>query len=240
MKLKRILNQKLFQNVAMREKWVKEKINEITQGSVILDVGAGGQPYREDCAHLVYKSQDFSMLKDRDLAEGGYGRLDYVSDICHIPEKDACFDAILCTEVLEHVPEPVLALREMGRLLKSGGVLILTAPLGSFLHQAPYHYFGGYTRYFYERFLKEAGFVDIKIDQNGGFFRYFAQECQRAHIILFHHGGFKSLRRWALFPVEVVSGIVLVLLMPIICSLLDRLIETPDITIGYHVRAVKC
>src|SRR5674476_1266665 len=55
-------------------------------------------------------------------------RIDLVSDITAIPAPDASFDAILCSEVLEHVPEPTHALDEFTRLLKPGGVLILTAP----------------------------------------------------------------------------------------------------------------
>ena len=57
--------------------------------------------------------------------------LDIVGDITSIPEPDASFDAILCVEVLEHVPDPLAALRELGRLLKPNGQLILTAPFCS-------------------------------------------------------------------------------------------------------------
>ena len=55
-------------------------------------------------------------------------RIDLFSDITAIPAPDASFDAILCSEVLEHVPEPTHALNEYARLLKPGGGIILTAP----------------------------------------------------------------------------------------------------------------
>jgi len=74
-------------------------------------------------------------------------RIDIGSDITSIPESDESLDAILCTEVLEHVPEPTHALDEFKRLLKLGGLLILTAPSGSNVHMAPYHFCSGFSRY---------------------------------------------------------------------------------------------
>ena len=66
-------------------------------------------------------------------------RIDLVSDITEIPAPDASFDAILCSEVLEHIPEPTHALDEFMRLLRPGGTLILSAPFASLVHFAPYH-----------------------------------------------------------------------------------------------------
>jgi len=54
--------------------------------------------------------------------------LDIVSDITSISVDDESFDCILCTEVLEHVPDAVAAIREFSRILKPGGILIITAP----------------------------------------------------------------------------------------------------------------
>lgn len=82
-----------------------------------------------------------------------------VSDITMIPAPDASFDAILCSEVLEHVPEPTHALDEFVRLLKPGGTLILTAPFASLVHMAPYHYCSGFSRYWYEHHLPLRGFL---------------------------------------------------------------------------------
>ena len=66
-------------------------------------------------------------------------RIDLVSDITAISAPDASFDATLCSELLEHVPEPTPALDEFARLLKPGSFLILTAPFASNEHMAPYH-----------------------------------------------------------------------------------------------------
>lgn len=77
--------------------------------------------------------------------------------------EDASFDVVLCTEVLEHEPEPIRAVHEFARIVRPGGKLLLTAPLGSGLHQDPFHFYGGYTPYWYRRFLTEAGFDNIEV-----------------------------------------------------------------------------
>jgi ubiquinone/menaquinone biosynthesis C-methylase UbiE len=106
-------------------------------------------------------------------------RIDLVSDITAIPAPDASFDAILCSEVLEHVPEPTHALDEFLRLLKPGGTLILTAPFASLVHFAPYHYCTGFSRYWYEHHLINRGFKIKELTPNGDWFAYAEQEITR-------------------------------------------------------------
>jgi SAM-dependent methyltransferase len=216
------------------------QLEALEPGLKILDVGCGGQPYRKYCNHLVYKSHDFGQLAaSSQIIEGKYGRLDYVSDILHIPEVDRSFDAILNTEVLEHVPDPVGAVKEMARLLKPGGILILTAPLGSFLHQKPYHFYGGFTPFWYAKYLSEAGFVELTMEKNGGFFRFFGQECQRVTRILFRGRPLNSVLRWLLMPLEVITALLFTILGPLLCYYLDKIFRSEDYTIGYHVTAEK-
>ena len=142
----------MFFNLRCRDAWVKQQSGLIPPGSRVLDVGAGSCPYRVLFTHCDYRTHDFEQLKSEQLrGHQGYGRVDYVSDICAIPVPDASFDIALCTEVLEHVPDPIRAVREFGRILKPGGTLLLTAPLGSGLHQEPFHFYGGYTPHWYRR-----------------------------------------------------------------------------------------
>ena len=58
-----------------------------------------------------------------------------------IPLADGCFDTVLCTQVLEHVPEPGLVIMECARVLRPGGVLILTAPQYWEEHEEPHDYY---------------------------------------------------------------------------------------------------
>jgi len=54
-----------------------------------------------------------------------------VGDIMQLPFRDGIFDCILSSETLEHIPNDVLAMRELSRALKENGVVIITVPYGS-------------------------------------------------------------------------------------------------------------
>lgn len=231
-----ILKQILAFNEVSRDSWVAERASEVPAGARILDVGAGSCPYRTLFAHGHYQSQDFAQLEPGLLrGHDTYAKVDYVSDICELPVSDATFDIVLCTEVLEHVPEPILAVREMGRVLKPGGKLLLTAPLGSGLHQEPYHFYGGYTPHWYRRFLGDAGFHDITIEPNRGFFSHYGQECVRFVTML---APWKGLSRLPWLPLWLL-GLPWCLLVPLLGKSLDRLDKNKGFTIGYHVTAIK-
>lgn len=149
------------------DRWVADRARELPFGSRVLDSGAGGSPYRNLFSHCVYKTQDFCQLEPGQLIQGKYAPIDYVSDIATMPIPDESFEAISNTEVLEHVPNPIDALKEMARVLVPGGRLIISAPLGSGLHQEPYHFYGGFTLFFYKRFLSELGFSEIVVKSKG-------------------------------------------------------------------------
>lgn len=157
-----------------RDQWISIQAEKLSPGTRVLDVGAGTCPYRSLFNHCEYSTHDFQQLPGHQLLErSGYGHIDFVSDITSIPVPDGSFDVILCTEVLEHIPTPIEAVHEFGRILNRGGILILTAPLGSGLHQEPYHFYGGYTPYWYRQYLTEAGFKDISVIPNGGLFGHY-------------------------------------------------------------------
>ena len=131
-------------NQQNREIWLEEALKKIPTGSRILDAGAGELRYKEFCEHLNYVSQDFAQYNGEGDSKGlqtgtwDQTKLDIISDITEIPELDDSFDAIMCVEVFEHLPDPTLAIKEFARLLKSGGTLIITAPFCSLTHFAPY------------------------------------------------------------------------------------------------------
>jgi len=173
-----------LENASTREAWVAKALAELPAGSRVLDAGAGECQFRKYCAHLRYVSQDLAIYAgqgDVGLHMGKWdtSQIDIVCDIVSIPEPDGAFDAILCTEVLEHLPEPARALKELGRILKDGGALIITAPFWSLTHFAPFHYATGFNRYFYEHHLSELGFEIVELTPNGNFFECIGQEIRR-------------------------------------------------------------
>jgi SAM-dependent methyltransferase len=225
-------------NVFNRDSWIAQRAAELRQGARVLDVGAGSCPYRAHFAHCDYKTQDFQGLQDDQLRHGGYGQIDYICDAIAIPVASGRFDAVLCTEVIEHVPEPIKVAFEFGRLLRPGGVLILTAPLGSGIHQEPYHYYGGFTPYWYQRFLGEAGFVNIVVEPNAGFFRYYSQESLRfLQLSVPTKLPFPAAILWA--PFWLLSFPLFALLIPVLSVLLDRFDVEQRFTVGYHVTAIR-
>lgn len=171
-------------NESTRIKWIESTLKKIPEGLTILDAGAGECPFKKFCGHLKYIAQDFGQYHgdgEIGLQTGTWNntKLDIVSDIVSIPLPDRSLDAIMCTEVLEHIPDPLAAIKEFGRLLKPGGYLLITAPFASLTHFAPYHFASGLSRYFYEKHLPDNGFEITDMQFNGNFFEYVAQENRR-------------------------------------------------------------
>lgn len=172
-------------NLLDRQIWVMNALSSLPNGSKLLDAGAGECQYKKHCTHLNYVSQDFCAYEgtgnNKGLQTGKWDitGIDIVSDILEIPQQDKSFDYILCTEVFEHIPDPISALKEFYRLLKDGGELLVTAPFNSLTHFAPFHYYSGFNSYFYEYHLKKLGFEIIEISANGNISEYLAQEVRR-------------------------------------------------------------
>jgi SAM-dependent methyltransferase len=68
------------------------------------------------------------------------------------------YDAILFTQVMEHLPEPDRVVRELNRVLKPGGLLLYTGPLFYEEHEIPFD-FHRYTQFAVRRIFNEAGFT---------------------------------------------------------------------------------
>ncbi len=173
-------------NEMNRQAWLRRTLGALAPGARLLDAGAGELRNRSLCKHLTYVSQDFGQYdgnnaKDSGLHNPGWdtSRVDIVCDITAIPESDASFDAILCTEVLEHVPDPTRALDEFARLLRPGGTLIVTAPFASVVHMAPYYFCSGFSRYWYQHHLHRRGFIIDELSANGDWFELCEQELMR-------------------------------------------------------------
>jgi ubiquinone/menaquinone biosynthesis C-methylase UbiE len=172
------------------------QLRRIREGASILDAGAGEKQYQKFCSHLKYTSQDianYSGQGNEGLHTGTweYGDLDIVSDIIDIPVPDSSYECILCTEVFEHIPNPILAIKEFARILKSDGILILTAPFNSLTHFEPYHFYSGFSKFFYQKCLAEQGFEVIECTPNGNYFEYLAQEVRRLEAVSYKYTGSK-------------------------------------------------
>ncbi len=142
---------------------------EIAPGSLLLDVGAGESPYRERFAHLRYESSDWEHSP-----HPGARRVDHIGPAHAIPVPEQSYDAVLCTQVLEHVPNPQEVVRELHRVLRPGGRLYMTVPLAWELHELPFDYYR-YTPAGLHRIVTEAGFERLDIRPRNDCFRTLAQ-----------------------------------------------------------------
>jgi SAM-dependent methyltransferase len=178
-----------FDNQYDRDEFVISQLESLPAGAKLLDAGAGSQRYRPHCAHLEYFAQDFGKYQT-DVTEsftdgaGGpdgyrYGKIDYVGDIWSIDERDGTFDAILCTEVFEHIPYPIESLREFARLLKPGGRLILTVPSNCLRHMDPYYFYSGFSDRFLRATLEGNAFDVASLAAVGDYYRWMAVEIAR-------------------------------------------------------------
>lgn len=222
-------------NQSRRDAWVAEKAATLPPKTRVLDAGAGTCRYRLFFGHCDYVTQDFCGIADR---EWPYGAIDIVSDICSIPLPENSVDVVLCTEVLEHIPDPPGAIAEFSRLLKTGGKLWLTVPLGSGLHQKPHHFYGGFTPYWIRRFLTINELDVVTIKPNGGFFSHYGQETARLHAMLFRRKRSLVLRALLSLP-GMASFLLLRLAAPVLFRALDPLDADKDFTVGYFVEALR-
>ncbi len=194
MNIKSLINSFITKDVGLnggkdRELWLEKALLKIPDGSKVLDAGAGEGSHRKYCSHLEYYSQDIAeydgLGDEKGLHKGSrdYSALDIIADLEDLPIEKETFDGVMCIEVLEHVKNPLDALKEISRVLKKEGTLILTAPFNSLTHYAPHFYSTGFSSYFYEHHLTRLGFEIIELTPNGNFFEYIAQELRRVKYV---------------------------------------------------------
>ena len=145
------------------EAWVADAARRAReQGLSVLDAGAGAAPYRQLFEGVRYATADFAAV------DKAYGELDHVCDLTDIPVPDGSVDLVLCSQVLEHLPQPLDALVEFHRILRPGGQALLSAPLFYEEHEAPYDFYR-YTRYAWAQLAGGAGFELTSIDWLEGY-----------------------------------------------------------------------
>lgn len=126
----------------------------------ILDVGCGQKPYK----NLFNFSEYIGM--DIEQKGGGHSHkneeIEVYYDGKRFPFNDNEFDSVLCSQVLEHVFEPESFIREINRILKIGGYLLITVPFIWEEHEIPYDY-ARYTSFGISQLFSRNGFEVISI-----------------------------------------------------------------------------
>lgn len=145
----------------------------------MLDFGCGEKPYRD-----LFQVDEYIGV---DIAVSGHGteggQVDVFYDGRHIPFADAHFDAVLASEVFEHVFNLDEIMGELHRVMRPGARMLITAPFGWDEHEKPYD-FARYTCFAWEAILRRHGFRVIEAGKNG---HYITAVTQLWIAYLFQH-----------------------------------------------------
>jgi len=106
----------------------------VRANSTVVDIGCGEQPMR---TLIEEKGGQYIGI---DIAQNSQNNVDILCSAVSIQLPNSSVDCILCTEVVEHVPEIDKVFSEFARILKPNGYIILTCPFLYFLHEEPYDF----------------------------------------------------------------------------------------------------
>lgn len=146
------------------KKYIKASGHYIT--GRMLDIGAGE-------VDRYAKFFNYSERITTDIHASS--NVDVVASADNLPFDDGEFDSIVCTQVLEHVPNPWPVVSEMNRVLKSGGHVLISVPMTNELHEEPHDYWR-YTSFCLNNVLNKNNFEVIYLEQQGGYHSLIAQQ----------------------------------------------------------------
>jgi SAM-dependent methyltransferase len=180
----------------------------------VLDVG-GGQ-FVKTAVQIGAQFDSWTVVEphEADLPATADPRVrGVVGDGCALQFPDAFFDTVLSIQVLEHVFEPMRMLRELYRVTKPGGTLVVMVPQTANVHHLPHHY-QNLTRYWLDEAAERLGAEVVSYQPLGGAWstiasRLLLQYPTALGVSGYRHPGVRrGWRFWALFPVGVVTTVV--------------------------------
>ncbi len=186
-----------------------------------LDMGCGEMPY----ARLL---QDrVSHYVGTDLRSNAAKPPQVVSDSLMLPFKAQSFDTVLCTQVLEHVRNPFLAMAEIARVLRPGGHAVITVPALWPLHEEPHDFFR-YTRYGLKELASRCNLRPVAVIERGG---GIAAIAQLVGALLYDVFGTRALPR----------VLIKIIVAPFLSvgGMLDGLLPYRKLTLGYVMIAER-
>ena len=130
------------------------QIGKLVAGTV-LDIGCADQYIR----HYIQADHDYIGLDYYQTATQWYATQPQIyGDAQALPFADNSMDAVLLLDVLEHLPRPKDCLREIARVLKPTGTLVLQVPFIYPIHDAPLD-FQRWTQYGLQQIVHQYGFI---------------------------------------------------------------------------------
>lgn len=211
--------------------FIHKAAESVPVGGIVIDVGAGECQYK----NLFFKQKYFAV----DFASGDvnwdYSCLDVIGDVHFLPFCSGSADAVICTQVMEHVIDPQKVVSEIARVLKPGGTVFFTVPQGWGEHQVPHDYFR-FTQFAMEIICSKAGLVITKTGKTTGLFGYLANRLTMIPKVLFWQIR-QPLIRLMLFPLELVCYILFVAIPPFLLAPFDIFDKDKVYTLNYTIIA---
>ncbi|MCX5653870.1 MAG: class I SAM-dependent methyltransferase [Planctomycetota bacterium] len=210
--------------------FMKESAMQVEPGSQVLDAGAGNCPYKDLFAHTRYESADWK--------DGSTVKHDFLCDLHQVPKPDESYDAILCTQVLQHVEYPQQVVREFHRLLRPGGRLFLTTCQGWPVIQPPYHFYN-FTNFGLMSLFRNANLRVAFIRPRGGVFWNLGHRLRELPIYITSQYRHNLPALLCLLPFFVAGTVVFGFCVPLVFHYLDRIDKSRASTLGYACYCVK-
>jgi len=146
-------------------KGLYQQVSELIQNlnGRVLDIGCGQKPYQPLCNATEYIGLEIDTPENRE-----HKKADFFYDGKVMPFENSSFDSLITNQVFEHVFNPNDFLRELNRVLKPGGLLLLTVPFVWDEHEQPYDY-ARYSSFGLKHILNEHSFeiIEHKKSNNG-------------------------------------------------------------------------
>ncbi len=203
--------------------WLKTVASQYAAGTLV-DWGCGNKPYQRFFWNRIDKYIGI------DITQNASNTVDVVVPMDEaLPFDDGSIDTVLSTQVLEHVSEPEVYLREVSRILRPGGHLILSCPGSYMLHEEPNDFYR-YTRYGLTHLLSKCSLCVVRIDTCGGAWRLLGQ-------VFLNHRVFGRK-----FRIPVLTDIAYYfwnVTTNILCSAFDAFNANAKDTVGYMLIARK-
>lgn len=175
----------------------------------LLDFGCGRKPY----AHLFKVDEYIGIDMEQTGHDHTHSTVDVYYDGRHIPFPNEHFNALFCSEVLEHVFNPDEILPEINRVLKKGAKALVTVPFCWNEHEIPFDY-ARYSSFGITHLLEKNGFRILHLQKSGTFARVNFQLWALYFFELFRKWGRVgyALSLILIAPINILGAILLVLL----------------------------
>ena len=178
----------------------------------VLDVGCGQMPFQ---TYLEGQVETYDGLDVERRCE----RTNYLGDAQDMKAiGNGAYDTVVSFSVLEHLPQPQQALREMCRVCRPGGTVVVDVPHLSRYHELPHDYYR-FTEHGLSHLAEAAGLEVVEVQPLGGLAAFLGHQVSTVLVCSFWR---IPVLKWGVFAAN-----YLLVVCPTIW--LDRLLKTIDV-----------